>query len=385
MLHALRRLVPPPPTVSPRERLRGAAGACLGLLLAGLVSRSAFGSAAHWPLLIAPMGASAVLLFAVPSSPLAQPWPVIGGNVIAALIGVSCARWVPDAVWAAALAVGGAIAVMHALRCLHPPGGAVALLSVIGAPMVKAQGYAFAWGSVGLNTLLLVLAATLFHRLTGHRYPHPARGPAPVPAPQRHETRDPPPTRRTGITEQDVRQALSAQGEVVDIAQDDLQALIQRAQLQALARHTAALRCADLMSRDVVTIDPHAPVAEAWQRLMRHRLRALPVVDGAQRVLGVVSLRDLLLRAGWAEQAVQGPTAGTRMATVGEIMTAPAVTAAADAPAASLVPLLSDAGYHLLPVVGPDGRLAGIVAQSDLIAALAGQLASGTAVGAAAG
>lgn len=371
MLHVLRRLVPPPPTVRPRERLRGAAGAFVGLLVAGLVSRSAFGSAAHWPLLIAPMGASAVLLFAVPSSPLAQPWPVVGGNVLAALVGVSCARWIGDPVWAAALAVGGAIAAMHAARCLHPPGGAVALLSVIGAPMIKTQGYAFAWTSVGLNTLLLVLAAVLWHRFTGHRYPHPAQGPAPLPPAQRHATRDPSPSGRVGVSEQDVRQALQAQGEVVDIAQDDLQALIRRAELQALARRGDLPRCAQLMSRDVVTIGPQASAEQAWQQLMRHRLSTLPVVDAAGRVLGVVSQRDLLLRAGWAERAVHGPRAGQRPATVGEIMTSPAVTVAADAALAGLVPHLSDAGLHLLPVVDGDGRLQGVVAQPDLIAALA--------------
>lgn len=371
MLALLRRLVPPPPTVRPREWLRGAAGAFVGLAVAGLISRSAFGAVAHWPLLIAPMGASAVLLFAVPSSPLAQPWPVVGGNVLAALVGVSCARWIADPVWAAALAVGGAIAAMHAARCLHPPGGAVALLSVIGAPMIKAQGYAFAWTSVGLNTLLLVWAAVLWHRLTGHRYPHPAQGAAPRPAAQGHATRDPLPSGRLGVSEQDVRQALQAQGEVVDIAQDDLQALIRRAELQALARRDDVPRCAQLMSRDVVTTSPQATAEQAWQLLMRHRLSTLPVVDGAGRVQGVVSQRDLLLRAGWAERAVHGPRSGQRTATVAEIMSTPAVTVEADAPLAALVPHLADAGLHLLPVVDGQGRLQGVVAQPDLIAALA--------------
>jgi CBS domain-containing membrane protein len=373
--HALRRLLPPPSTVRPREWLRGAAGAVVGLLVAGLISRSAFGAVAHWPLLIAPMGASAVLLFAVPSSPLAQPWPVVGGNVLAALVGVSCARWIGDPVWAAALAVGGAIAAMHAARCLHPPGGAVALLSVIGAPMIKAQGYAFAWTSVGLNTLLLVLAAALWHRLTGHRYPHPAQQAAPRPAAQGPATPDAPPSGRLGVSEQDVRQALAAQGEVVDIAQDDLQALIRRAELQALARRGDAPRCAQLMSREVVTLGPQATAEQAWQLLMRHRLSTLPVVDGERRVIGVVSQRDLLLRAGWAERAVHGARAGQQPATVAEIMSTPAVTVRADAPLAELVPHLSDAGLHLVPVVDDGLRLQGVVAQPDLIVALAQLLA----------
>ena len=116
MLHVLRRLVPPPPTVSLRERLRGAVGGCVGLLLAGLVSRSAFGSAAHWPLLIAPMGASAVLLFAVPASPLAQPWSIVGGNGVSALVGVAAAMLIPNPFVAASVAICVAIALMMSLR-----------------------------------------------------------------------------------------------------------------------------------------------------------------------------------------------------------------------------------------------------------------------------
>ncbi|MEG8058719.1 HPP family protein [Sphingomonas sp. 22L2VL55-3] len=75
------------------------------------------------PLLVAPIGASAVLIFAVPASPLAQPWSVVGGNIISALVGVTAARFVPIPYLAAGVAVGGAILVMSLLRCLHPPAG----------------------------------------------------------------------------------------------------------------------------------------------------------------------------------------------------------------------------------------------------------------------
>src|SRR5450830_1606221 len=81
--------------------------------------------------LIAPMGASAVLLFAVPASPLAQPWSIIGGNLVSALVGVSYAKLVAEPALAAALAIALAIACMFALRCIHPPSGAVALTAVL--------------------------------------------------------------------------------------------------------------------------------------------------------------------------------------------------------------------------------------------------------------
>ena len=102
------------------------------------------------------MGASAVLLFAVPASPMAQPWPIIGGNVVSALVGIAVAKVVPDPTLAIGLAVGLAIGCMSILRCLHPPGGAAALTGVIGGPAVAAAGFMFPFVPVALNAVALV-------------------------------------------------------------------------------------------------------------------------------------------------------------------------------------------------------------------------------------
>lgn len=89
------------------------------------------------------MGASAVLLFAVPHSALGQLWNVIGGHLISAAIGVACAQWLPGGGIAAAASVGLAIGVMYYARCIHPPGGATALAAVIGGPNIHALGYEY--------------------------------------------------------------------------------------------------------------------------------------------------------------------------------------------------------------------------------------------------
>src|SRR6516164_7150921 len=90
----LRRFLPQSLPASLTERLRAAIGALLGIALTAFASTAWLGHAGDLPLLIAPMGASAVLLFGVPASPLAQPWPIVAGNLIAALIGVTAARWI---------------------------------------------------------------------------------------------------------------------------------------------------------------------------------------------------------------------------------------------------------------------------------------------------
>jgi CBS domain-containing membrane protein len=136
-----------------RDRLLACVGALTGIALTGLVSATALHGWAALSLLVAPIGASAVLVFAVPASPLAQPWSVVGGNVVSALVGVTAARFVPIPYLAVGFAVGGAILAMSLLRCLHPPGGAASLTAVIGGPAVVGAGYAFPFVPSGSTRL----------------------------------------------------------------------------------------------------------------------------------------------------------------------------------------------------------------------------------------
>jgi CBS domain-containing membrane protein len=193
----------------PRELLRASLGVGLGIALTGLGSTALMGASA--PLLIAPMGASAVLLFGVPASPLAQPWAIVGGNLVAAMIGVSAALAIGAPVLAAAVAVGVAFAAMALLRCVHPPSGAVALTAVLGGPHVAALGYGFALVPVALNSLLLVGVALAWNNLTGRSYPHHAHA-----APE---------GRPDALTPADFDAVLADYGEALDIDRDDLVAL----------------------------------------------------------------------------------------------------------------------------------------------------------------
>ncbi|MFV0623050.1 HPP family protein [Sphingomonas sp. ac-8] len=197
------------------DRLFACLGAVFGIALTGAISVWFLGDMGALPLLVAPMGAAAVLVFAVPASPLAQPWSVVGGNIVSALVGVTAARFVPVPHLAAGVAVGGAILAMSLLRCLHPPGGAAALTAVVGGPAVLAAGYGFALVPVGLNAVLLMLAGVAFHRLSGHSYPH-RPGPA-VPAPAESVPHP-----------EDLDRALADLGETFDVSREDLDLLFQR-------------------------------------------------------------------------------------------------------------------------------------------------------------
>ena len=210
-----------------RDRLFACIGGVIGVALTSLACAMALHGSAPLPLLVAPIGASAVLIFAVPSSPLAQPWSVIGGNVVSALVGVTAARFVPIPYLAVGVAVGGAILAMSLLRCLHPPGGAAALTAVIGGPAVLGAGYAFPFVPVGINSLILILTGLAFHRVSGHSYPHRA---IPIVG---HELA------ASGLGAPhpaDIDLALADLGETFDVSREDLDLLFRRVEFHAAKR-----------------------------------------------------------------------------------------------------------------------------------------------------
>lgn len=205
------------------ERIIGCIGAAACLALTMMLCARLSLAAADLPVIVAPLGASAVLIFAVPASPLAQPWSVVGGNTLSALVGIAVWRAVPNPMMAAGVAVGAAILAMSLCRCLHPPGGAAALTAVIGGPAIHAAGYAFAWAPVGINSVALVALGMVFHAATGRFYPHRAAIAAA-------------PRAAAGLHLADIDAALADMHESFDIAREDLDLLLSRAEVHAAAR-----------------------------------------------------------------------------------------------------------------------------------------------------
>lgn len=160
-----------PHPASHLEKLLSALGAFLGILGVLILSHGVLG-AQGTALIVTSMGASAVLLFAAPHSPLSQPWAVLGGHMLSSAIGITCVLFIHDTLTAAAVAVAVSIAVMYYLRCLHPPGGAAALAVVMGGNAVHALGYAYLVTPLLLNVLILLSVAMIFNAPFLHRrYP----------------------------------------------------------------------------------------------------------------------------------------------------------------------------------------------------------------------
>jgi len=338
-----------------RDRAIACAGALVGICLTGLLCSFAFANDPFLPFIVAPIGASAVLLFAVPASPLAQPWSIIGGNTVSALVGITVGQLVDDPVLAIGLAVALAIAAMSLTRCLHPPGGAAALTAVIGGPTVLSAGYAFAFVPVAANSVVLVLVGLLFHRFTSHSYPHvPKAASANV-----HGTSDLPPTVRVGFRAEDIQGALGDLGETFDIDPLDLDRLLRRIELRSMVREHGDFSCADIMSRDVLSIGEMADATEGYAMLLSRGVRTLPVTDRNGRLAGAVGLRELTAQTGL----------------VSGVMIEASVSTAA-APAISLIEPLTDGRTHSVVIVDDERRILGLVTQTDLLSAIARVMAS---------
>lgn len=223
-LALLRAFSPPHLAFTRRDMWLGSVGMAIALVLTELLCRQA-GLGTPW--FIAPMAATALLVFFMPASPMAQPWPVLAGSCLSAAVGIACFRLLGDSGLSAALAAAIATALMFALRGLHPPGAAVAVTAVLGGDAVHAAGWGYALWPVGANALCLVLLGLVLNNAVARRYPH-------------HHTRPAPeallPLQPDGILPVDVDAALASFDELLDIDREDLEEIIARAQAHARER-----------------------------------------------------------------------------------------------------------------------------------------------------
>jgi CBS domain-containing membrane protein len=266
---------------------------------------------------------------------------------------------------------------MFLLRCLHPPSGAVALTAVLGGPAVHAAGFGFVFAPVGLNSLIILAVAFVFNNTTRRRYPHTQQ----LASPRLHQTSDASPSARLGFTPEDLKAVMKEHNQVLDISADDLDDLFHKTEMHAFRRRFGDTRCADIMSKDVVAVEFATELAEAWLLMLGHRVQALPVVNRARHVIGIVTRSDFLRHV----ELPEFTTLGTRLQAflrrtpgmhsdkhevVGQIMSSPVRTLSDSTPIAELVRMMSDDGLHHVPIVDAGEQLVGIVTQTDLVAAL---------------
>ncbi|WP_304896823.1 HPP family protein [Methylicorpusculum sp.] len=353
--------------------------ACFGtILLVSWVTRY-FSPSSVSPIIVASMGASAVILFIIPNSPLAQPWPLVGGQLVSALAGMCSAQIIPDTVLASACAVAGSVLLMLLLRCLHPPGAATALTPVMAGDSITSLGYGFVLMPVGLNVVIMLILAIAFNRwLLGHSYPVHSQHLIskkvrlnPIVVEQQ----------RTGFSEQDMEQALENMDAFMDVTAADLSKLFTDVQMQRFKRFQGNITCKDIMVRNIVSVEYGTEVEYAWQIMRGQQIKAIPVVDRAKRVIGIITRNDFFKFINVAVNETfqdkfrafirRTPDVSTsKPESVGHIMTSTVSVLPENTHIAELVPLMANQGYRQIPIVNNEKRLVGMVYQANLIAAL---------------
>lgn len=355
--------------------MRAGIGALIGLGLTGLFLLSSKVDLEMGLYLVAPFGASSVLLFAVPNSPLAQPWSAIVGNTVAAVIGVSACLLVPDPVLRIALAVGLTITATILCRAIHPPAGAVAMTAAMSPDAIAHLGFWFAIAPIAVGTIALVLLATAYARLTGRRYPFRQ-----FDDPSKHGTEDRNPIERLGLSEEELTSILERYRQSFNLGVEDLARLIGAAELQAAAHSSSPVTARDIMSRNLVTVSPETPLGEIADLFRQHRFTSLPVVGADKAYKGVIfqmhlisQARDDSLRLDRRYRAAlrrlldrnrEKPMAAQ------DIMSVADPRAMTNTPIGALLAMMADGDTDAVPVI-EHGKIVGIVTRTDLIAALA--------------
>jgi len=340
---------------------------------------------AGYPMIVASMGASAVILFFIPGSPLAQPWSFAGGQLISAVVGVWCALNINEISTAAATAVGSSILLMLVFRCLHPPAAATSLTPIMAGASITSLGYSFVLVPVAVNVFTMLLLVIFINRWVMRRdYPNP------LPAEKKKtEAVMLEPTHQIGFSEQDLDLALQDGDVFFDLSYLELSRLLTQVETNAFKRIRGEIICADIMVKEVLTVEYGTEIEDAWHIMQAKELKALPVIDRAKRVIGIITWNDFFkfidldVYQGFQYRLHQFIRRTPNITTdkpeaVGLIMTTNVVTQQDSAHIAQLIPLMSSHGHRQIPIVNAEHRLVGMVYQANLIAALYNaQLGSG--------
>jgi len=331
-----------------------------------------------YPMIVASMGASAIILFFIPGSPLAQPWSFVGGQLISAIAGMTCALNISEIPTAAACAVGVSVLMMLLLRCLHPPAAATSLTPVIAGTSITSLGYSFVLVPVAVNVIILMFMAIIINRwLMKREYPVPVAVKKILH--QRHSVIEP--SHHIGFSEQDLTLALQHSDVFIDLSHAELCRLLTEAEMNSFKRIKGDILCSDIMIKDLTVLEYGIEVEQAWGIMHENKLKAIPVIDNAKRVIGIITWHDFFKFIDLnAYQNIQDKFRGfiqrtanftaNKPESVGLIMTHSVVTLPETAHITELISLMSVQGYRQIPIVNSERRLVGMVYQANLIAAL---------------
>lgn len=333
-----------------RSQLKAALAASLALAVVAGVSHQLLNPLEH-VVLLASMGATAVLLFGLPHSPLAKPRVVFFGHLIPATIGLLCSHWIPNFAVMAATTMGLVLLVMYRFDCMHPPGGATAMVPVIAALQAPLP-MSFLLAPVLLNVLLILGVSVCLQRwlLT------PSSPPAAVIAPQA------------------LAHAIASHDEPVDVDSDTLQQLFQSAQAY-MRQQPQPAHCAEITRPLPARARLTDHLSSGWDALSQHSSDVLALESDEGQFVGMLRRLDFLQPSlpqhlwAWRRVLLQLHWHLTRRVSHQPLALLPlwhVPVVSSQQAISDLVPLFAKPQVTLVAVVD-QGRLQGIIQASDLV------------------
>ena len=359
---------------SQEEMMLSSIGALAGIGMVTWVSHYII-SDAGLPFIVASMGAAAVLLYAAPHSPLTQPWSFVGGHLVSAVVGVTCAQWVSDPFLASGLAVGLAIFAMHELNCLHPPGGAAALVAVVGGEQIHSLGYLYVLIPVGLNVLIMGAAVWLIRLLLAQRRQRKSF------VFYNEEQKEIDISHASPFSTDDLKDALQDMDAYIDVSINDLNDIYARALSFSHRRHLGPMLCRDMMRQPVVTVEFGDTLKDAWSLMQQHGIKSLAVTNRARWITGIITVSDFNKAAenypGTTVEArlrillkQDGALSSSKPEVVGQIMTSHVISLVEDEPVSRAFAIFSEQRIGHIPIINHEQRLTGMLSRTEITAAL---------------
>ncbi|MGI9895388.1 HPP family protein [Vibrio natriegens] len=311
------------------------------------------------PLLIASIGASITIIFVIPSSPMGKTWPLVGGHVTAALVGIGLSTVFDDVIVLITLTITCTILIMIILKCVHPPGVATALVPVLSH--TSQPDVYFILDPVLLNVLPLALSGIVYRRWNAIRSSKTTQKPS-INSKSAHE--------KSSLYFDELHKVLETRNEWLDIDEQTLDEIFKQTHLLALEHKSQKLTCKHVMTENILALTESDSVYKGLNTLQNNKFSAIPIINSDQEIVGIFSLVDFLL---YVEKRKINSFVGLYLLakkktskTIGQYMKRNPITMHEEQHVARLIPYLTS-GFHHIPIVNSKSQLVGMVTQSDLI------------------
>ncbi|WP_372379324.1 HPP family protein [Vibrio natriegens] len=311
------------------------------------------------PLLIASIGASITIIFVIPSSPMGKTWPLVGGHVTAALVGIGLSTVFDDIIVLITLTITCTILIMIILKCVHPPGVATALVPVLSH--TSQPDVYFILDPVLLNVIPLALSGIVYRRWNAIRSSKTTQKPS-INSNSAHE--------KSSLYFDELHSVLETRNEWLDIDEQTLDEIFKQTHLLALEHKSQKLTCKHVMTENILALTENDSVYEGLNILQKNKFSAIPVINRDKEIVGIFSLVDFLL---YVEKRKINSFVGLYLLakkktskTIGQYMKRNLISMHEDQHVARLIPYLTS-GFHHIPIVNSKSQLVGMVTQSDLI------------------